>query len=1367
MSSNEGATWAYNNFSGYNLRDVIVNSSDEVFVAAGNQVFRSNDHGNTWTNVSAGLAGADVYSLGVDADGRLFAGLYGAMIYRSVDNGNTWQALTIGLSNQTVYTSMAVNSDGDIFAGTNGAHIYRSTNHGDSWTRLISGLSSPEVWALEIDSDDRIFAGTGNGVCTSINNGTTWTLAPQTEGDFDVNDMTINSEDHIFVTNYYGGVWRTTDHGNTWEDIGDPTDSEVSWGLAMDTQDYFYCGAANGQVYRSAQPTVSNPSTFVPINAGLQAVYRSSAEWGDFDSDGDLDLLMVGTDDAENYAKIYRNDGSHTFVEVTTAGLQAVINGPVTWGDYDNDGDLDVLLTGYDGGSTNFSIVYQNEGGGTFTDLGLDLVPMGSGSVDWGDYDNDGDLDIFMTGWNGTTSYALIYRNDVGSFVDIDAGLPGVRTGSCLWGDYDNDGDLDILLTGWNGTVAFTQIFNNDDGIFVDINAGLAVVNGSAAWGDYDGDGDLDLLLTGYQSGAPNSTYLYRNDNSTFVEVSSGLPGVNQSSVAWGDYDNDGDLDILLSGWDGTNRHTDIFQNDAGTFTVVNAGLPAVRAGALAWGDYDNDGDLDLLLAGQNSDEYPHSEIYRNDSETTNTRPQPPQNLSSSISDDDVILSWSAASDSETPTSGLTYNIRIGTTPNGEEVKGSHSDPATGFRELVLPGNVQNVMSWTIHDLADGEYYWSVQSIDNAFAGSPFASEQFFTTVALEESAPTVTTNSAIEITTSSATLNGVVNPGNLSTSLEFEYGPTTSYGTTLTLLNPINGAADVPVDAELSGLTAGSTYHYRLVATNALGSTNGEDQVFTTLYVESAPTVITNSATEMTPSNAILHGIVNPGNLSTSLEFEYGPTVSYGTTLTLLNPIDGTEDVPVSAELSGLTAGSTYHYRLVATNALGSTNGEDQEFTTVTIYPETFTLETFTDFPFHENADEYTVADYRIFGLPGSSSLLVSDFLSGNQNEDWQVFWDNGNTSDYLVEFNGSSDFEFSVGRAFWVINAGRMEISGSSPSAPLNSDNQVELPLHSGWNLITNPVMSSIPWLTIQDVNDIADPIWAFDGSFVQANSFNYYEGYYYFNTDDLSHLNIPFQSPTLTKTVKVTEDSEQWDASIILTTGNQQDRSARFGVRADASESLDRHDFHKPHAVGGQPGVSFNRPNWDADHPVFASDIRPVDDDYLTWDFELENIGDETSQLSFEGLDQIPPEYDVYLINLQDGQAIDLRTNPVNQFQPNSSGMAFKLAVGSPEQVQKDMDSFKPTTPFIGQNYPNPFNPSTTLSYRLPVASNVSLIIYDVQGNVVRVLDSGAQSAGWYNVVWNGTTSDGSPISTGIYFARFVAGDFSQVVKMLYLK
>ena len=116
--------------------------------------------------------------------------------------------------------------------------------------------------------------------------------------------------------------------------------------------------------------------------------------------------------------------------------------------------------------------------------------------------------------------------------------------------------------------------------------------------------------------------------------------------------------------------------------------------------------------------------------------------------------------------------------------------------------------------------------------------------------------------------------------------------------------------------------------------------------------------------------------------------------------------------------------------------------------------------------------------------------------------------------------------------------------------------------------------------------------------------------------------------------------------------------------------------------------------------------------------------------------------------------------------SKGMSlYSYNSESPVESLNSLES--PTACSLKQNYPNPFNPSTTLRYGIPEDSNVSLVIYDVRGQVVQTLESGNHSAGWYDVVWNGYTSDGKTISTGIYFARLVAGDYSQVIKMLYLK
>ena len=289
-----------------------------------------------------------------------------------------------------------------------------------------------------------------------------------------------------------------------------------------------------------------------------------------------------------------------------------------------------------------------------------------------GDYDNDGDLDILLTGDNGPGEISKVYRNDSGSFTDIGAGLPGVSYSSVAWGDYDNDGDLDILLTGQDsGSNAISKVYRNDGGSFTDIGANLTDVSrSSVAWGDYDNDGDLDILLTGRDSLSSEISKVYRNDGGgSFTDIGANLTGVSYSSVAWGDYDNDGDLDILLTGDDGSNYISKVYRNDGGgSFTDIGANLTGVYHSSVAWGDYDNDGDLDILLTGDDGSNL-LSKVYRNNrgsnTFTVNSVPNSPSGLQASVSGQNVTLSWSAASDTQTPADGLTYNLRVGTSSGG------------------------------------------------------------------------------------------------------------------------------------------------------------------------------------------------------------------------------------------------------------------------------------------------------------------------------------------------------------------------------------------------------------------------------------------------------------------------------------------------------------------------------------------------------------------------------------------------------------------------------------------------------------------------------------------------------------------------------
>ncbi len=593
-------------------------------------------------------------------------------------------------------------------------------------------------------------------------------------GQFSTNDLLVNlqrvttlaaTEDSATSATLNGGAnpsglstsawfeWgTTTNYGNVTSaqlfggSAGSTNFSQVVTGLVGGVTYNFHAVVSNSLGLALG----TNQSFSIPVFAlaitNLPGVCYSAVAWGDYDNDGRLDILLTGATNFYSFpgsgiAQVWRNTGNG-FSNIN-AGLPGVSFGAVAWGDYDNDGLLDILLTGVDTNGQVISQVWRNTGSG-FTNINAGLPGVSLGAVAWGDYDNDGLLDILLTGLDTNGQFiSQVWRNTGNGFVNINAGLPGVAYNSVAWGDYDNDGRLDILLAGItntlnNGFPGVAEVWRNTGSGFTNINAGLpGIWYGSSAWGDYDNDGRLDVLLTGSSnSDFSADTELWRNTGSGFTPISTGLPGIMLGSIAWGDYDNDGQSDIAFIGatdLSASGITAGIWRNTGSGFTnLTGTGLPGTEYGSLAWGDYDNDGRLDILVTGAtgfDTNSNPGgfiSQVWRNTTPLTNTPPATPTGLSVTPSGTTMVFSWNAASDAQTPASGLTYNLRVGTTPGGGDLVGPMA-ASSGLRRLPQMGNMQHTLSHTISGLPLGQpLYWSVQAVDNAFAGSPFAAEQSF-----------------------------------------------------------------------------------------------------------------------------------------------------------------------------------------------------------------------------------------------------------------------------------------------------------------------------------------------------------------------------------------------------------------------------------------------------------------------------------------------------------------------------------------------------------------------------------------------------------------------------------------------------------------
>ena len=641
-------------------------------------------------NLLDGLNGAgdDKYGVAIDATDSQNPVLYaigaGLRVSRSLDQGDVWEDHSPpGAGSGRLYAPFVTDPSEPavLFAGT--SSVYRSINQADSWQSIRGPrIGAPLVSAIDVAPSDSsvVWIGYDNGLVSYTENARapspTWVdvgdgvLPART-----ITDLAINPQDpaEVFVTfelpasvDPLDTVWYTGNMGQCWENrVGlpsfqlprrraltvrvHPTDPDrvfigtslgviasddrgltwnqaplhpgsyasegpanvEVWELSWQTDGYLVA-ATNGRGLFRAAPTPRAP-LFADISSASgtdDAGNGQGVSWADYDRDGDLDLYVANHSNQPD--KLYRNDGGGHFADVSAASGIADAASTISpvWGDQDNDGDLDLYVT--NAGGPN--LFYRNNGNGTFTDVsagsGLDDPGQGRGAA-WGDYDNDGRLDLYLV---NVGANRLFHNEGGGVFSDATSGPLGDPSSGqgAAWGDYDSDGDLDLYVANWSHQA--DKLFRNDgDGAFSDISnaAGVADTSSSlcGAWGDYDNDGDLDLYVV---NEGPNR--LFRNDGALpFVDVANltrTTGGGLGRSASWGDYDNDGDLDLYVSNFSGPNQ---LLRQDAcGSFTDVTAmsgtaGTTASRGTAL--GDFDGDGDLDLYVA-----RFGPNKLYRGDS---------------------------------------------------------------------------------------------------------------------------------------------------------------------------------------------------------------------------------------------------------------------------------------------------------------------------------------------------------------------------------------------------------------------------------------------------------------------------------------------------------------------------------------------------------------------------------------------------------------------------------------------------------------------------------------------------------------------------------------------------------------------------------
>ncbi|HMB68924.1 MAG TPA: FG-GAP-like repeat-containing protein, partial [bacterium] len=683
----DGATWTSGTLPGspFQIQDMdFWDSSVGYAVSWNGYAARSDDAGMTWDILPTPNNTDDFTDIYLVGQNELWLATNNDVAYYSATGGQNWAVLPIGSNGFGNFSAVVANSAGDAWVA--GSQGYLEHFAGPPPPPLNRPPDASFTWVANgFDVDFTDTSSDPDGVIVSW----LWDFG-------DGSSSTVPSPSHTYTAeNTYIVRLTVTD------DDGD-TGSYVQFIVAQ--------APPGGTFGDFTEVTPLDSLFFNTQNEDFWVTTTAPADY-DGDGDLDIAAFgwwVIYNVSAVDRLVLIRNDGEigpgeweFTYIDLPIGTLYSGAS-DMAWADVDGDGDQDLVV-----GSEGQSVIYRNDAGTlVMTDTVLPgywednfQADFDLRSISWADYDNDGDQDLLLPSVfdDSTFTYrTALMRNDgpngTGGFVfteETGAGLALTRHAQSQWADFDGDQDLDLLLTHLaplNPDGFITRYRNDGNGTFFAENIldSLTVEHGEVQWGDYDDDGDLDVLVAGHikeLTGSFNTALrIYRNDAETYVPIdviaSPGADGwFDLNAATWADYDSDGDVDILLCGTYNSGSQIEgrarVYDNDgAGNFTASGSDLPAPRSGgsrggSFSWLDLDGDADLDYFIAGEywvpggNGLIEAQMHAYRNDVPGSNAAPTAPSALSASVNGGLVTLSWNAASDDKTPPAALTYDLVI------------------------------------------------------------------------------------------------------------------------------------------------------------------------------------------------------------------------------------------------------------------------------------------------------------------------------------------------------------------------------------------------------------------------------------------------------------------------------------------------------------------------------------------------------------------------------------------------------------------------------------------------------------------------------------------------------------------------------------
>ncbi len=418
---------------------------------------------------------------------------------------------------------------------------------------------------------------------------------------------------------------------------------------------------------------------------------------------------------------------------------------------------------------------------------------------------------------------------------------------------------------------------------------------------------------------------------------------------------------------------------------------------------------------------------------------------------------------------------------------------------------------------------------------------------------------------------------------------------------------------------------------------------------------------------------------------------------------------------------------------------------------------------------DPSTGDSYRLVALPGQVDRALASTLSEEAGVGWQAYWDDGSEQDFLVKFDGSDQFNFRPGRGFWLLNTGDWSVSDTFSTVEV-ADGETTIPLHDGWNIVSNPLPVDVPWADVEAANGGSlQALWAWGaGGFETASTFATAasgEAFYFLNDQGLEQLTIPVPAQTSENTRTSTAAPASRAVTLRASRGEAA-ATVRVEERPDAQAERDRYDWVAPPTRFSSLSLH-SRPASADDQPgrqqALARDVRAGGADGHTYPLTLRS---DTAGAVTLRADDLPRTGEVVLLDSA-GTRYDLRQQQAVSVSAGPHPTHFRLLVGESSYVESEVAEQLPDQLSVEPPQPNPFRERVTLQYTLPSTQEVRVSVYDVLGRQVQTLVDARQEAGPHRTTWDGVDQSGGTLASGVYFVRWTTGGTQHTERVLLVR